>query len=247
MKPALYFLILQLMFILPAYASTEAQEKQEYKHCTFLIKDEGVRYFIDDIVKELSVRSNLSFVNIYAPFMRCIQMMIDGDVDFVLYLRKNDFTSKYMDLLNVSEMHSSIVFYSRSSDGDWLKNFDDLEGKIIGANKGIGYFDEFDQSQNITKFMTDHSKQLPKLLESGRIDAYVTYSGLVQGSEVNPKISRAPFYVPVSVGLMAISKKSSMLSHRAVLEDAISSVISDGTVANIRKKYLPDFVESPTE
>ena len=51
MKLALYFLILQLMIILPAYASTEAQDKQEYKHCTFLIKTEGVRYFIDDIVK----------------------------------------------------------------------------------------------------------------------------------------------------------------------------------------------------
>ena len=90
MKLALYFLILQLMIILPAYASTEAQDKQEYKHCTFLIKTEGVRYFIDDIVKELSVRSNLSFVNTYAPVKRCIQMMVDGDVDFILYLLKND-------------------------------------------------------------------------------------------------------------------------------------------------------------
>ena len=85
------------------------------------------------------------------------------------------------------------------------------------------------------------------MLESGRIDAYVTYSGLVQGYEVAPKIIRAPFYVPVNMGVMAISKKSSMLSHRALLEDAINSVIRDGTVANMRNKYLPDYVESPTE
>ena len=50
MKLALYFLILQLMFILPSYASTEVQDKQEYKHCTFLIKTEGVRYFIEDMM-----------------------------------------------------------------------------------------------------------------------------------------------------------------------------------------------------
>ena len=64
-----------------------------------------------------------------------------------------------MDYLFVSEKHIGIVFCIRSSDGDWLKDFDGIEGKIIWANKGIRYFDEFDESQKITKLMTNHSEQ----------------------------------------------------------------------------------------
>ena len=94
MKLSLFFLVLQFFIIAPSFGASESPDKTEYKNCMFFKKTEGIRFFVEDILKELSLRSNLSFVNVEAPIKRCIQMMISGEIDLTLSVHVTEDRSK---------------------------------------------------------------------------------------------------------------------------------------------------------
>ena len=246
MKLSLYFLVLQLIFIPPAFSSMESPSKEEYKQCIFFKATEGSRYAAADVVKELSLRSNLSFVNVYAPIKRCIQMMAAGEIDFMLTVRVDEYTSKHMNFLVVTEGVTNIIFYTRKSDGNWLNEYADLKGKTVGTSAGFGYFEKFDLDDSVKKFKANDTKQLPKLLEAGRIHAYVTYDALVGVAEGYSRISQAPYSVGVKMSRLAIGKGSPLQVHRSLIEDNIKSIIDDGTWDRIMFKHVPEYKEKPS-
>jgi ABC-type amino acid transport substrate-binding protein len=241
MKLSMFFLLLKLTFIAPAFASTENPDQPTYTHCTFFKETEGLRHVVDDLIEEISLRSNLTFKNINAPIKRCIQMMVAGEVDFIASLRVDAYTTKHMTFLFVSEGMSRIIFFTRKSDGNWLNNYADLQGKYIGTTTGFGYFDKFDQDESVKKFNVSNTKQLPMMLKAGRIDAYATYSGLMDSGEENPDLSKAPYSFAVKMSMLAIGKNSPLQSQNSLLEGVVGSILADGTMNKYMQKYLPEY------
>jgi ABC-type amino acid transport substrate-binding protein len=252
MKLSLFFLVLQIFFIAPSFSSIESSEiegseiespdKQEFKNCMFLKKTEGIRYFLEDIVKELSVRSNLSFVNVDAPIKRCLQMMIAGEIDFMLSIHVTEERLKYIDYLFVSEGFTKIIFYTRKDEGDWLNDYEDLKGKTVGTTVGFNYFEKFDVDDSFKKVKVSDPKQLPKMLAAGRIDSYVTHSGLMEAdAKVYSELVKSPYLFGVDMSFLAISKESKLQPHRPLLVGTIKSIISDGTMEKLSSKHIPGF------
>ena len=244
MKLALLFWILQIVFIAPSFASPPlpVADNKEYKHCTFFKETEGIKYFVDDLIEELSLRSKLSFVSVNAPIKRCIQMMISGEIDFMSSIHVTAERSNYIDFLFVTEGFSKIVFYTRKDDGDWFNDYSDLQGKTVGTNVGFSYFDKFDLDDSVKKLKVNDSKQLPKMLAAGRLDAYVTYDGLMDVDvSVYPELTKASYLYDVTMSFLAISKQSPLQPHRPLLVDTIKGIIGDGTMEKFSNKYMPGF------
>jgi hypothetical protein len=245
MKLPLY-LVLQFIFILPVFASTEASDKKEYKHCTFFNKGENLHYLVEDIVEEISHRSKLSISNVNAPIKRCVQMMVAGEVDLMLSIRVDEYTSEHMDFIFVSDELSKIIFYIRKSDGDWLNRYSDLQGETIGVMSGLGYFERFDLDDSVKKLTVNKTKQLPKILEASRVKAYVTYAGLADSNADDTTIVKAPYFHSVKMAILGIHKNSPIQSYRFLLEDTVNSIVDDGTFTKIRRKYMTSF-QTPDE
>lgn len=241
MKLALYLLLLQLTFIPSVFASMEDLDNKEYVHCTFFKQGGGLQYVVQDLIEEISHRSKLSFRNVNAPIKRCIQMMLVGEVDFMLSVRVDKDTSKNMDFVFVSDKLSKINFYTLRSDGNWLNSYSDLQGKIVGTMSGLAYFDKFDFDDSVQKLKVNKTKQLSKILEAGRVKAYVTYSGLAYVDEADPTIVKAPYFHNVKMAVLGIYKNSALQSHRSLLEDTVSSIVEDGTLAKIQHKHMAQF------
>ena len=240
MKPLILLLLVQSFFITTSFASDGAvQTKKEFNNCIYFKKTDGAYHLSTGLIDEISSRSGLSFVNVQAPIKRCIQMMITGEVDSMLSARVNKEREKWIDFLFVSEGLGSIVFYTRKSDGNWLNNYSDLQGKKIGVTIGFSYFDKFDHDDSVIKVRINNQKQLAKLLSAGRVDAYITYSGVIEDIKY-PKIVEASYSHPVRISVMAISKGSELQVHRPLLEEAIKGIISDGTMDKLTKIHLLD-------
>jgi hypothetical protein len=239
-------LVLQFIFILPVFASTEASDEKIYKHCTFFNKGENLQYLVEDVIEQISHRSKLSISNVNAPIKRCVQMMGTGEVDFMLSIRVDEYTSKHMDFIFVSDELSKIIFYIRKSDGDWLNRYSDLQGETVGVMSDLAYFDRFDLDDSVKKLSVNKTKQLPKILEASRVKAYVTYAGLADSNEDNATIVKAPYFHSVKMAILGIYKNSPMQSQRLLLEDTVNSIMDDGTFAKLRRKYMTSF-QTPDE
>lgn len=240
MKTLIVLFIVQALFISSAFASEQAASSKEYKNCMFFKETEGIHEFANQLLIEISERSGLAFTNFKAPIKRCIQMMISGETDTMLSTRVTEKRKSWIDFLFVSEGLTRIVFYTRKSDGDWLNSYEDLQGKTIGTTVGFNYFDKFDLDDSVIKQKINDPKQLPKLLLAKRVDAYATYSGLMDGHEY-PEIVEAPYAYLVKMAVMALGKNSDIQKHRPLLEQAIKAIVVDGTMNKLSTKYLSGF------
>jgi ABC-type amino acid transport substrate-binding protein len=241
MKNLILLFLVQVFLITPSFASVDAPEvKETFKNCNFFKQTEGIYEFANQMLNEISSRSGVSFVSIDAPIKRCIQMMIAGEVDTIVSIRVTELRKSWIDFLFVSEGLTRIVFYTRKADNNWLNEYEDLQGKKIGTTVGFNYFDKFDLDESVVKVKINDPKQLPKLLAAGRIDAYATYSGLMDAHEY-PDIVEAPYAYAVKMSVMAIAKESSLQSHRPQLEKAIMGLVTDGTMSKLRTTHLSGF------
>jgi ABC-type amino acid transport substrate-binding protein len=133
-------------------------------------------------------------------------MMIASKIDLLASVRVDEYTSKYMSFLHVSDKYTEIIFYTRKSDGNWLNDYVSLQGKTIGTTHGFSYFDKFDHDESLKKFKTNNTKQLSILLEAGRVDAYITYTGIVSIAEGYFKIIKALYSISVKPAVWQLAR-----------------------------------------
>ncbi len=195
-----------------------------------------------ELLDAIAQRLNWRVEHSYCPFQRCLRSMQSGNLDIMVFIAVNDARSEYLKYVQTWSIPRRIPFYMRKGQQHRLQSYEDLYQLRVGVVNGYSYFKRFDNDAKIKKVVVQNEQQLPRMVMAGRIDTYIAFDQRrEQLSQQYPQLIAPPFNHAFSdTALLAISK-SSLLAHRAdELEAAALSVIKDGTMAKLWKKFMGD-------
>ena len=110
----------------------------------------------------------------YAPFVRSLEDLKSGRIDLVPRVL---FTAERKDyvyfLPSIGTQRKSIRFIVKTGQQASLRNYADLQGKVIGVKRGTAYFDQFDGDSALTKSLATDDYLLAGMFRAGRLDVMV--------------------------------------------------------------------------
>ena len=237
-------LMLQIIVISPTLVAAEDLVAPTLQHCNrYTSTDDRISYFFQDLAQELGRRLTASVEDMNVSMKRCIRMLKTGQADFMFAAHNDDERSKFMDFIH-STSTDSVVFMVRKEDGDWLRDYSDLEDKKVGLLGGYSYFPKLNTDNDIDKLVVLNQAQLPKILLRGRVDSFVTYNSIVGNILLGyPDLAKASFSVDhFELGFITISKESPLHHRLDELESIVLSMIDDGYIDLKAEEYLPGVI-----
>ncbi len=204
------------------------------------------------LVESVARKLNVSLVNDDCPFKRCMAQLHDGNADLIVLITVTEERKEYLDYFHMIESQgSSIPFYIRSEDTNKLMNYQDLYRLNVGVVKGVAYFERFDSDALINKMEMQIEAQLPKLLLSKRIDAFIAHTlNRDDMMKEYPEITIAKFKQPYPpAALVAISKSSSNYEFlKQHLPGAFNELVAEGSLKALCQQHgsCPPEIENYT-
>ena len=244
MKQLLQILMLQSILVSSTLAVAEESDTHSFKYCDrFLTTNDPRKIFVRDIAQELGRRLNVKVENFNAPIKRCLQMLKTGEVDFILYSHITDERSEYVDFI-IPSNGADVVFLVRKSEGDWLRSYSDFNNKTLGMVDGYDYISTLDTATDINKQFVVDATKLPKMLLSGRVDAFLSNQGRARNILLDyPSIVKATYREShFQRHFIGISKESPLYNQRDQVKHTIVGMIDDGYVDTILEQQLPGFI-----
>ena len=229
-----------------SFSVTAAEDlaSSPFIHCNkYSRTDDSVSFFFKDLAQEIGRRLNASVEHVEASKKRCLALLKTGQVDFMLYDHVTDESTKFIDLIHSSNI-DKVVFMIRKEDGDWLRDYTDLENKTVGLLEGYSYFPKLNSDSEINKQLVMNPEQLPKVLLGGRVDTFVTYQSKENDVLMGyPDIIKASYDVGhFEMGFIIISKKSLLYQRLGELKRIAFSMLDDGYVKAKIKKHIPNVI-----
>lgn len=211
----------------------------------FVIEENGDIKGIDvDVIKEVGRRLHLDISFALKPWKRLEQDVKDGTVSCVAAYFRTEDRMEYMDFTSVPLHITSYTLFTNKVEVKAFKTFKDLNGWAIGVNRGFKTTPEFESAMSngwITKYDVKSDEQSVKMVSSNRLDAMLTnyHVGLYNikklgASDVRPllpSIRSTPTY-------LVFSKKQNLAHLVPKFDEALFSVIQDGTYQRIVDQYL---------
>jgi polar amino acid transport system substrate-binding protein len=253
MKLLLRTLILQIILLISTIVAADDSDTPSIQHCNrYSTHDESMTSLFQVLANELGRRLNASVAHVKAPIKRCLRMMKTGQADFMFLTKMTDQRTVFLDYLIPSNNNVQVVFLTRKADGDWLRDYTDLESKTLGLVSGYSHFKKIDADSEINKLFVISWEQLPKVLLGGRVDSIITYDGMANTLLLNyPSIVKAPYYVDhIPVAFLVVSKKSPLHHRLDELTLIAQGMLDDGYVNTMMDEYIPGillpFPKKPT-
>ncbi|OZG71396.1 amino acid ABC transporter substrate-binding protein [Hahella sp. CCB-MM4] len=199
-----------------------------------------------DLWTRLADALELKIDYVRCPWIRCLKMMEDGNVDAMGGLALRPERAVYMEYLKPPYYRCSTVFYVRKGERQRIRSYQDLYQIDVGIVSGSAYFQTFDHDQKIHKVNVSTEKQLVDMLGRDRLaaiigtDCQADYE--IAQSPYNDVVEKAEFRPGNSVDLyFAISKKSPYRAHAEMFSKALRRLLNNGAIDEIRNAYLaPD-------
>jgi len=197
-----------------------------------------------DILRLIAVKLNWAVEFLECPSMkRCYFLAAEGNLDIGA---DNVIEEGYRDYLYylqppIETTLSTLVFYIKNDAVNILK-YDDLSGLTVGTLIGGNYFELFSSDSSIHKIAVPDHIQRFKMLEAGRIDAFVGKEVLVDGylnrSRFKDLFKKADYRVEKkAAAYIMIPKKSSFAKDRFKIEAVLKQLVESGKVREIYKQY----------
>ncbi len=204
----------------------------------------GFKY---DLLETLGQRLGIEVKHSACSFQRCLRSMSDGSLDVMVFIAVTPQRSNYLKYIQVWQIPRSIPFYVRKGEEHRLQNYEDLHQLHVGIVNGYAYFSRFDNDPDIRKSQVMREQQLPKMLQAGRIDAYIAFDIKQQELlKLYPNISPAPFNHAFSdTALLAIGHKSPYVKLIPQLEQTALELIHDGTMDKLWQKHFSSQMPYP--
>lgn len=208
---------------------------------------DGIDYYI---LKELGKRLNLHFQFIECPWIRCLERIKSGQVDFINGIAKQADREKYMYFIEppYKEIFSTAFYKRKGRKGSphLIQKYEDLYKVEIGMIRGSVYFERFDKDSKITKVEVTNEIQLLQMLYEGRFDIILgndlNIDYLIQINGFMGRIEKAPFkvdsYTPTYI---AISKKSKFKGIIPQVSAALKEMVESNKIREIEQTYLNKF------
>ncbi|HZX18165.1 MAG TPA: ABC transporter substrate-binding protein [Pseudomonas sp.] len=110
----------------------------------------------------------------YAPFVRSLEDLKSGRIDLVPRVLFTAERKDYVHFLpSIGTQRKSIRFIVKTGQQASLRNYADLQGKVIGVKRGTAYFDQFDGDSALTKSLATDDYLLAGMFRAGRLDVMV--------------------------------------------------------------------------
>lgn len=196
-----------------------------------------------DIIKGLSNRLALDLIIKSCGWKRCLKYMQVGEGDLMVGLLKNPERESYMSFINPPYRTSNnTCFYQNKYQLVDINSYQDLYKITVGVVNKVAYFEPFDSDKNIKKHHAVTDDNLFRLLRAGNIDTVIMncHSGdaLLKGRGFTDEFKHANFVLRMERPVyMAISKKSPLIQRKDEVSQTLQSMIDDGEIKKIMKKY----------
>lgn len=203
-----------------------------------------------DLDKEISQKLGVQFQYVPCPWIRCLKLLKEGKADMVgaiidLPKRRSflEFVNPGYSLINGER---KVFFYQRKSDRRLISNLTDLKRgtMLIGVVRGERYFQEFDQSDMISKFAVSSSSEALDLLIKGKIDVVAMLETQTEwlGDKYQGRVYPADFiHSNYEIAHKALSKKGQALALKNAMGEIIAELQDNGFINQLYEKYrYPD-------
>lgn len=207
----------------------------------FIMSDNGVpkRGLTIEIIDELTQRLELPVVHRTCPFKRCINQLISGQVDLMMFITINPRRADAAEFVQVWPNPLNIHFYARGREAPLLQNLDDLMKLRVGYVKGFFYSQQLETIPLEQHTEVIKEVQLPRMLLAGRIDAFPVYGDSHEFIDRDyPQLQLAPLKLPgPAFAILSISKMSPYIGYAEQMNQTLVDMAIDGTLDSIWGRY----------
>lgn len=196
-----------------------------------------------EVLKAIADKLNAELKFKLAPFKRRLQLMQDGDIDFMSGLLKTAEREKYIYYISPPyKERSDTVFFIARGKHALLQKYEDLYAMKIGTNQGSKYFPQFDHDPKLNKEAVSSGVPNFRKLLLGRIDTviYAEAGGidLVYKLGIADRVEMAEFRFARQKDVhIGISRKSDLMDHIVKINSLIGSMIESGEIKSIIVNY----------
>jgi polar amino acid transport system substrate-binding protein len=193
-------------------------------------KDGANADIIKVIVRKLDARLEIKT----APFKRRLQMMEDGEIDFLVGLMKDPERERYIHFIYPPyKNRSDTVFFVLRGKTAMVRRYEDLYHLRTGIVVGSKYFPKFDDDTRLNTEVCPFAESNFKKLVAGRIDVAVFPESagidLIDRLGIKEHVAAADYrYTRQKNVYIGISKKSRLMNSIRQVEDTLSSMIENG-------------------
>jgi len=191
-----------------------------------------------DAMAEIARRAGLVVHYQEAPFKRCLAMLEKGQADLMLGPNRTPEREAYLVFTAATLPPADKAFYVYPGVPP-IRSYEDLAGRTVAVVAGKAHFPRFDADATLRKVeCPDQAAALEKVLTG---DCDVAVLPELEGDWVllryNLPLAKSPFTVPGQPSYIAIAKGSPALALQTRIEQAMTAMQQDGTLAAILDRY----------
>ncbi|HSO20456.1 MAG TPA: transporter substrate-binding domain-containing protein [Desulfosarcina sp.] len=195
------------------------------------------------IIRAVARRLDTALVIRHAPFKRRLQLMKDGEIDFMPGLLKRPEREVYIHYLPVPyKERSDTIFIVHRDRASRIRTYEDLYSLRIGTILGSKYFPRFDGDPRLDKeAVATGASNIRKLLMD-RIDAvvYPESAGieLIHNLGIEDRVALADFrFAGEKHVFIGVSRKSPLMDRIDAFEAVVGAMIASGEIRSIIVDY----------
>lgn len=210
----LFILIILLTGIFGSSTTIEAHEKKLVRVGYYLTDayqdiDEDGYYsgYGYEYYKQVAQYANWDLEFVVAPFLECLQMLRDGEIDIINGVAYNEERMSYLNYSDYSISNSAYELYiTRDNENIYYEDYESFDGMRVAVLKGnmqVAMLEEYEAKNNFSTEKVEYSVQLEmeQALENGEVDA--VYSSHISDLENNKIVAK---FTPINL-YFAVNKQ----------------------------------------
>jgi polar amino acid transport system substrate-binding protein len=192
---------------------------------------------VPEVMAEIEKRTGHKIVGTMTPYARVENDLKEGNIDFSLMA----WGDQRAEWANKGAVAFPLKFGVIATKGTSIKAYADLKGVKISVPRGLKVDVKFDEDTTLTKDLDLDYTTGVKKAEAGRVNAVAgsieTILTIATGLGVRDKFGEE-LVLRTADASISYSKKAPNIAQAAVINDAITKMVADGTMAKIRDKWL---------
>lgn len=191
-----------------------------------------------DLARELGRRAGFDPVFVEVPPARALAMMRTGEVDMMIGPTRKPEREEFMLFLEPPLPPAEKVFYMLPGSRP-LTRYEDLQGRLIGIERGKMYFQPFDNDPTVNKDVSDDYPTAFRKLAMKRVDAVLApeSEGDYLLHRLGMRFDKSPYRIAGQPCYVTLSRQSALRNLTPAIEAALRKLQQQGMVDRLRDQY----------
>jgi len=191
-----------------------------------------------DLARELGRRAGFNPVFVEVPPARALAMMRTGEVDMMIGPTRKPEREEFMFFLEPSLPPAGKAFYMPPGSSP-LTRYEDLQGRLIGIERGKMYFQPFDNDPAVNKDVSDDYATAFRKLAMKRLDAVLApeSEGDYLLHRLGLRFDKSPYRIEGQPCYVTLSRQSTLRNLMPAIEAALWKLQQQGMFERLRDRY----------